>query len=216
MKLQRSLVIAAVAFAALIIPAGFALAAPHVAATTIYACENVDGTIALKADATSCNANQTEVQWDVTGPQGIQGLQGNPGVQGVPGPKGDTGATGNQGNQGDPGKDGTNGTDGAQGPQGDPGVAGPTGAQGVPGLSKYAVVSTPEIAANPGQVVSANCPAGDVVLGGGAAVDGTSSNFALSVSRPSDPHHAWQAAYSSNNGKHTRISVWATCAVVAA
>jgi Collagen triple helix repeat (20 copies) len=213
--------IATLVFAAIALPAGLVLAAPHVVPTTIFACESTDGSIVLKADATSCGAGTTEVQWNVTGPQGVQGLQGSSGTNGKDGTPGATGATGLKGDTGATGVAGPAGAvglTGTKGDKGDPGAVGPTGlagAQGAPGLSKYAVVSAPEIAANPGQIESANCPAGDVVLGGGAAVDGTSSNFALSVSRPSNPHHAWQAAYSSNNGKHTRLSVWATCAVVA-
>jgi hypothetical protein len=208
--------IATLVFAAIAIPAGLVLAAPHDVPKTIFACEfNTDHTIVIEADAASCAPNQTLLQWNVTGPAGTNGTNGTDGKDGLPGATGSPGSKGDQGVPGAVGATGPKGDTGAQGTTGVQGPKGDTGAQGVPGLSKYAVMSTLEIAANPGQVVSANCPAGDVVLGGGAAVDGTSSNFALSVPRPSNPHHAWQAAYSSNNGKHTRLSVWATCAVVA-
>jgi hypothetical protein len=73
------------------------------------------------------------------------------------------------------------------GPQGVPGDAGP---QGEPGMSGYEVVSTGFESVGSGADLTANCPAGKVVIGGGAEV----SDLALiTASVPKADHTGWVA-----------------------
>ena len=102
------------------------------------------------------------------GPQGQPGVTGTAGAQGMTGPKGDPGAQGVTGPQGDPGPQGAAG---AQGPQGAPGPQGDPGPQGAPGLSGYEIVTSDSMFdSSSTKLLSADCPAGKVALGGGADI----------------------------------------------
>jgi hypothetical protein len=71
------------------------LTAPLAADPVIEACINKgNGTVRLVAPDVLCHANETRVQWNVTGPAG------------PPGPAGPAGPQGPQGLQGEPGEDG--------------------------------------------------------------------------------------------------------------
>jgi len=103
------------------------------------------------------------------GPAGPQGPQGDPGLQG---PQGDPGP---QGPQGDPGPQGPQGDPGPQGPQGDPGPQGPAGPAGAQLVTGTPVTSAANAPRNTLVTATATCPAGKVLLGGGAVVTTTAS-----------------------------------------
>ncbi len=163
-----------------------------------------------------------------TGPQGPQGPQGDPGPQGPQGdigpqgPQGDTGAQGPQGLKGDKGDTGAQGPQGLKGDKGDTGaqgLPGITGPQGPSGVSGYQIVT--ETYANPtvaaysfSPVLGASCPAGKVVLGGGSAIYGASSQWLLTSSRPSGSS-GWGVVFYNNTGSAyaaSSLNVFAVCA----
>jgi hypothetical protein len=110
--------------------------------------------IAIGSDpAGDCTGQQTQVSWNETGPEGPAGPQGPAGLQGRVGP------------QGDPGPQGRPGLQGPQGPVGPQGPAGPSG------MSGWEIVqhSTRADGFDTRVSVTVECPAGKVVVGGGAA-----------------------------------------------
>lgn len=134
-----------------------------------------------------CDNKEQPITWSQTGPQGAQGPAGPAGMQGMPGPVGPQGAQGlpgsagaqgvpgpigPQGVQGEPGAVGPAGSTGPQGVPGAVGPLGPAGPQGVPGaagLSGYEIVSVDSaFDSSSTKLLSADCPAGKVALGGGA------------------------------------------------
>ncbi len=129
-----------------------------------------------------------------TGPQGNDGMVGPQGPTGAPGPAGDVGATGPAGPQG------ATGPQGQMGPAG-PGVpAGGTAGQvlrkvdatdfntvwATPSLNVTTVVGG-SVSINPGQslALSALCPSGSVVVGGGYVTDIGPNPVTISVARNS-------------------------------
>jgi collagen triple helix repeat protein len=115
--------------AAGIAAAGVAYATTPDESGVYHACMNdtngsvrlIDTTLASTSPRSHCNANETEVQWNmqgVKGDTGPQGPQGEVGPQGPPGPQGAKGNTGDTGPQGPAGADGKDGAPGAQGPAG--------------------------------------------------------------------------------------------------
>ncbi len=102
------------------------------------------------------------------------GSTGAAGAAGPAGPKGETGA------KGATGPEGPTGPQGPTGPLGPTGVAGPTGATGPAGVSGYEqVTETTQVfpgtnnPPNPSDPIRATCPAGKVVLSGGATFSST-------------------------------------------
>lgn len=144
--------------ASLLTVSGLAWASIPAANGVITGCYAKDGSLRVIDAATNakCNSKEKPLTWNQTGPVGPQGPQGFPGAPGTPGPKGDPGLQGPQG---------------IPGPTGVPGLPGPQGPQGAPGISGYEIVSAEstfdKIAT---KVETANCPAGKVVLGGGAQI----------------------------------------------
>src|SRR5712691_183376 len=118
----------------------------------------------------------------------------NPGPVGPAGPQGDTGPAG---------------------PVGPPGPAGTDGTNGAPGISGYVIVSTPFLVENPGTIVEELCPVPKVVLGGGVDLGTGYTHAAITLSRPDHTGKGWKGAYSSINGTHVTMRVWAICALVA-
>ena len=106
------------------------------------------------------------------GADGAAGPQGPAGADGAAGPQGPAGADGAAGPQGPAGADGAAGSQGPQGIQGPQGPQGPAGIDGT-GVSGYELVSS---VLGPGTTaaksVTATCPGGKVVLGGGFAMSG--------------------------------------------
>ena len=121
-----------------------------------------------------CLATEQQLTWQQTGPVGPAGAQGEPGATGPAGPAGATGPQGEKGEQGPPGAPGPVGTPGAPGPIGPQGEQGPPGLQGNPGpagLSGYEIVSRDSaFDSSATKLLSVDCPAGKVALGGGAEI----------------------------------------------
>ena len=151
------------------------------------------------------------------GPRGPQGTTGDTGPQGTPGPTGNPGPAGGVGNRGNAGATGSAGAVGAagapgsSGPAGDsgqPGAAGPagaagaTGAAGNSGIDNYSVqVGAESVTTTVGQgesfIITASCPAGTQLLGGGATsvsqeVDMVSSAPLVSNGQPTS---TWTALF---------------------
>jgi hypothetical protein len=103
------------------------------------------------------------------GPAGADGAPGAPGPTGETGPQGPAGQAGATGAQGPPGATGPQGLPGATGPQGLPGATGP---QGPTGPAASQVTSNSGVSTSPQLdttvTVTASCPAGKALLGGGA------------------------------------------------
>ena len=101
--------------------------------------------------ADQCRPRETAIEWNQAGPQGSVG------------PKGPAGPQGEQG---------TPNLTGLQGEPGEPGPAGPAGPPGVglSGLERVRVASPMDRQSL--KTVGADCPAGKIVVGGGASVLG--------------------------------------------
>lgn len=140
------------------------------------------------------------------GAAGVSGLDGAPGPDGLPGADGGTGPVG---------PTGAEGPEGVQGVQGDGGSAGPAGPQGDPGtagVSGYTrVVGTPSAtdSVSP-KVVTATCPAGKVVVGGGA-VGSAATGLAITRSYPASTT-VWEAALTAGAGPTWWAQAYALCA----
>jgi hypothetical protein len=161
-----------------------------------------------------------------TGPAGPAGAKGDPGLAGPAGPKGDTGTAGPagpQGEQGNPGPTGPMGPPGLPGPQGLPGPTGPAGAPGISGYEVVSVVSPFDSSAV--KVVLVECPAGKVVLGGGAQIfaspadpNADAAPLVIKMSRPlADGQPGWSAhaAEISPYAFNWYLAVHAICGYVA-
>lgn len=101
-------------------------------------------------------------------------------------------------------------------PQGPKGDKGDTGSQGPPGLSQRQIV-TAETAMNSddGKTVSATCPAGKVLVGGGAHAEGAFGSVALRVSNPSSNIYIASAVEVNPTLSTWRLIATAICVVVA-
>jgi hypothetical protein len=61
----------------------------------IYACLTPgSGQLRVVAGPEQCRRQESSLEWNVRGPEGVRGLQGLPGPQGPPGPQGEPGAPG--------------------------------------------------------------------------------------------------------------------------
>lgn len=148
------------------------------------------------------------------GPAGPAGPEGPIGPAGPPGPIGPAGPAGPAGAQGIPGPQGPAGPTGATGAKGDTGATGAQGPQGVPGpagVSGFVQVSGTASTLLGGVYGSAvvHCPAGKVVIGGGAQNGG--SQIYLTDTRPADAD-TW-IVYGRNVGTDSEtLTAWAICA----
>ncbi len=151
----------------------------------------------------SCAKNEKALTFNQTGPKGDQG---NPGIQGTAGTNGTNGSNG---------ANGTNGTNGTN------------------GVSGYEVVSnTGDITDDPGSL-TATCPSGKHVLGGGAELSNFTNAGGYAVvtgGRPLIGNVGWEATTqrgfnpaqdeASDNGNdwfittgpYVTMRVWAICA----
>jgi hypothetical protein len=66
----------------------------------IHACVAKDGTIRIIGANVTCKGNETALDWNIQGPQGLPGSQGIQGIQGIQGPPGDDGEDGATGETG--------------------------------------------------------------------------------------------------------------------
>jgi hypothetical protein len=110
---------------------------------------------------------------------------------------------------------------GPQGPQGDVGPAGPPGPQGEPGLANVEIVTVKTTSSSTrNKNLVASCPAGKVVIGGGARVIRNDANawedVALVESYPSGSNQ-WSAvaAEGTETALLWQLEVRAICATVA-
>ncbi len=116
-----------------------------------------NGLLRVVAAGEECRTSELAVQWSQRGPQGEQGPQGLQGPIGPQGPKGDPGDKGDTGSQGPKGDKGDRGD---VGPQGQPGPAG--------GVAGHEIVSMDKwVPSLQSAQVTAACPAGKKVIGGG-------------------------------------------------
>jgi len=169
------------------------------------------------------------------GVQGTQGPQGERGAVGLQGPKGDTGAIGPQGTEGPQGPQGPAGTQGSAGPQGAAGPTGPQGAQGsigpigpagpqgAPGISGYERIygDTGTLQMNVGvsSFVTAVCPAGKRVVGGGHELASSSSQqLSVTMSAPFEGTvSGWRVNFRNSftaGLSNVQVRVYAVCAIV--
>ena len=152
------------------------------------------------------------------GPIAIAGPKGDQGLQGDTGAKGDQGAKGEQGAKGDTGAKGEKGDTGTVGPQG---PKGDTGAQGVPGVSGYAMVdgTAVTISTEPtgsfGQLLKVMCPAGKVVVGGGAAPAAADASVFVTYAYPfkQGALYGWGVYVKAAGSVNTTVTPYALCAL---
>ena len=142
-------------------------------------------------------------------PQILQGQEGPAGPQGAAGP---TGAQGPKGDKGDKGDTGAQGVQGTQGPQGERGAVGLQGPKGDTGTLQMNVgVSS---------FVTAVCPAGKRVVGGGHELASSASQqLSVTMSAPfeSTVVSGWRVNFrnSLNAGlTNVQVRVYAVCAIV--
>jgi len=129
--------------------------------------------------------------------------------EGDVGPTGATGGIGATGSTGDTGPMGPTGDTGDQGPQGDQGAKGTTGDTGPTGPIGAIITHNASLTGNPspgGTVqVDANCDPGEVLLGGGARVNGTGVP-AVQASYPADSD-TWRGRGVELGGSAASLSV---------
>lgn len=111
------------------------------------------------------------------------------------------------------------GAKGDKGDKGEKGAKGEPGLPGAPGLSGYQVVQATSgpLSTSVYTSVTATCPGGKRVLGGGAFVNGRYPNGptpALITSRPVN-NVSWSAEMSNNAGSSSNLVAYAICATVA-
>jgi hypothetical protein len=79
--------LAAVTAAALVIGFTASIVLSHGGDTTyIHACVAKDGTMRIVAATVTCKSQETALDWNITGPQGLPGQDGAPGASGPRGP----------------------------------------------------------------------------------------------------------------------------------
>jgi Collagen triple helix repeat (20 copies) len=133
--------------------------------------------------------------------------------QGIPGPKGDTGDQGIQGPVGPAGPQGPQGVQGIQGPVGPQGPIGPAGTT----ISGYERVISDQITIEPLGIggVTAMCPTGKKVLGGGYSLVIPKETDIVDTSVPDATERGWQVhARNQSDVFDTMIRAFAICAFV--
>lgn len=167
------------------------------------------------------------------GEKGAIGSSGSVGSSGPAGPAGAVGATGAAGAAGAIGAVGFAGVQGSEGPQGDVGpkgatgaagaigATGPAGPQGIPGVSKPISVQTiSAVSPNdtiPEKQITATCPAGSVLIGGGYHF-APLSPFIVPVADEPNSANGWQVSAAESNGAVVgfwQMTVFALCATPA-
>lgn len=171
--LSRGLTAATVVVLALATAGSIAYATTQVGPAVIHACYSHPGG-KLRLGTVCKRKTERPITWNQTGPAGPVGPVGPAGHSGPAGPAGPAGSAGA------------------------PGPAGPAGATGPPGPTGSTVTSGAPVTQNGGQdtlaTATATCPAGKVLLGGGAQVtnDTFASDVALLSSYPSGGN-SWTA-----------------------
>ena len=107
---------------------------------------------------------------------------------------------------------------GPQGPQGSQGPQGPKGSSGAPGISGLQMVGLESPTSIYKSVdVSAACPTGKKLIGGGAYVSPDGEPAALTASWPDTGRNQWTASarqYATDNTTYWGVYVFAFCANV--
>jgi len=137
----------------------------------------------------------------LTGPTGPQGPSGPAGSAGQTGPQGPTGLTGPAGPQGpaglagQPGPQGPQGPTGLTGPEGPQGPAGPAGPAG-PGGTGGSIDPTKFHSVRCTNRTSCSCPAGEILISGGAScpLEGTTPFLVYSYPAPTPMATMWLAS----------------------
>jgi hypothetical protein len=114
---------------------------------------------------------------------------------------------------------GPKGDEGDKGDKGDKGAKGDPGAAGPPGATAYQVVTAASgaLTQNAFTSVTATCPAGRKVLGGGAFINGvlnSGGSAHLITSRPTAGNTAWLATMANPSKISSNLSAYAVCAIV--
>jgi hypothetical protein len=153
----------------------------------IHSCVNENsGTVKIVGASDSCKTNETALDWNIQGPTGPAGPTGPQGPTGDTGPTGPTGATG------------------ATGPAGPVGPAGPAG----PAASTTYYTKS---AFGDGSGQQANCDAGDIATGGGAAasLENTELGGTEPIRTSAGVPVGWFAFLADPDDEG--ITVWAIC-----
>lgn len=168
--------------------------------------------------AENCRAYEKAISWNQQGPKGDQGPTGATGAKGDQGAAGAACLPTNPACVGPKGDKGDTGAAGAACLPTNPACVGPkgdTGPAGTSGLSGYEIVSKVQQVDSP-DVVTALCPQGKFVLGGGAETSGT--EFYLDLTAPYSIV-GWQASVQFDEGQDDghffplpNLTVWAICA----
>jgi hypothetical protein len=152
----------------------------------------------IDADGSTCKSGESPLTWNQ---QGIQGPKGDKGDQGIQGPVGPAGPAGPQGVQG------------IQGPAGPQGPIGPAGTT----VSGWERVASDQITIEPFGVggVTAMCPTGKKVLGGGYFLITQRETDIVFINVPSADERGWQvAARNQSDVFETTIQAYGICAYV--
>src|SRR5688500_3452835 len=91
MRISRTGVAFGVAGVAVLVVGAY-ISAPGGDTSLVHSCVAKDGTIRIvTANTTACKPQETPLDWNIQGPQGLQGPQGAQGPQGPQGPSGVSG-----------------------------------------------------------------------------------------------------------------------------
>jgi hypothetical protein len=190
----------------------------------------------IDAASEHCRNGETALTWNQTGPQGpagaigAQGPKGDTGATGATGAKGDTGpagpagatgakgdtgATGPTGAKGDTGATGAKGdtgVTGATGPQGPTGPTGATGPQGPAGVLGFNIATKGGTAPGHGFFFDAAvCPAGQVAVGGGAAMASSPAQGTITMVQSVPQGNRWLVDVENNGDAEIGVFAYATC-----
>lgn len=151
---------------------------------TISVCVKKKGGSLYKASR--CARGDTKLTWNEVGPAGAQGATGAAGSTGATGATGAVGATG------------------ARGAQGTTGATGATGPVGPAGVSNYSVQSQTTIVSSSASSgsVTATCPAGDSLLGGGGGMPVPTGMVVYSSAPASGPTVGWTVQAGTTTGSN--------------
>jgi hypothetical protein len=147
---------------------------------------------------------------ELRGPRGFQGEKGGRGEIGAKGDKGETGLKGDKGEKGDTGLKGDTGIAGVQGPKGEKGDRGPEGPKSsFSGCHSNFVEST----IGSGLSVVAECPAGEIMTGGGCYVSAGGAEVFIQSSMPFPEENFYQCDFYAKGSVSLsmKISASAVC-----
>jgi len=178
-----------------------ALGGSAYAAGTITGKNIKDGTI------TGSDVKNRSLGTEKLSAAALSSLARGSGPAGPQGPKGDTGPAGPQG------ENGGQGHIGPAGPKGEAGPTGPAGPQGLSGISglEY-VINGKDLKPKVIGIVSADCPVGKKVLGGGVSVNNNNAHVVNSA--PADGGTGWVTQLSNDSTVTVSEYAWAICANV--